>query len=89
MLPSCLTSPDSVVSIEFSPLSTIELTTNWYQLHNGDYKTYPVLFSPDFSKWEYFYPVLKIARFWKSEFASFMGHLVIPVNRQKQSDGKE
>ena len=28
----------SVVSIEFSPLSTIELTTNWYQLHNGDNK---------------------------------------------------
>ena len=27
-----------VVSIEFSPLSTVELTTNWYQLHNGDYK---------------------------------------------------
>ena len=26
-----------VVSIEFSPLSTVELTTNWYQLHNGDY----------------------------------------------------
>ena len=28
----------TVVSIEFSPLSTVELTTNWYQLHNGDYK---------------------------------------------------
>ena len=27
-----------VVSIEFSPLSTVELTTNWYQLHNGDYR---------------------------------------------------
>ena len=27
-----------VVSIEFSPLSTVELTTNWYQLHNGDYE---------------------------------------------------
>ena len=27
-----------VVSIEFSPLSTVELTTKWYQLHNGDYK---------------------------------------------------
>ena len=27
-----------VISIEFSPLSTVELTTNWYQLHNGDYK---------------------------------------------------
>ena len=27
-----------VVSIEFSPLSTVEFTTNWYQLHNGDYK---------------------------------------------------
>ena len=26
-----------VVSIEFSPLNTIELTTNWYQLHNGDH----------------------------------------------------
>ena len=26
-----------VVSIEFSPLGTVELTTNWYQLHNGDY----------------------------------------------------
>ena len=26
-----------VVSIEFSPLSTVELTTNWYHLHNGDY----------------------------------------------------
>ena len=29
---------DNVVSIEFSPLSTVELTTNWYQLHNGDYQ---------------------------------------------------
>ena len=28
----------NVVSIEFSPLSSVELTTNWYQLHNGDYK---------------------------------------------------
>ena len=27
-----------VVSIEFSPLSSVELTTSWYQLHNGDYK---------------------------------------------------
>ena len=27
-----------VISIEFSPLSTVELTTNWYQLHNGDYE---------------------------------------------------
>ena len=27
-----------VVSIEFSPLSKVELTTNWYQLHNGDYQ---------------------------------------------------
>ena len=27
-----------VVSIEFSPLSTVELSTNWYQLHNGDYR---------------------------------------------------
>ena len=27
-----------VVSIEFSPLSTIDLTTNWYQWHNGDYE---------------------------------------------------
>ena len=27
-----------VVSIEFSPLSTVELTTNWYHLHNGDYQ---------------------------------------------------
>ena len=26
-----------VVSIVFSPLCT-ELTTNWYQLHSGDYK---------------------------------------------------
>ena len=26
-----------VVSIEFSPLSTLDLTTNWYQAHNGDY----------------------------------------------------
>ena len=26
-----------VVSIKFSPLSTIDLTTNWYQTHNGDY----------------------------------------------------
>ena len=26
-----------VVSIEFSPLNTIKLTTNWYQLHNGDH----------------------------------------------------
>ena len=26
-----------VVSIEFSPLRTVELTTYWYQLHNGDY----------------------------------------------------
>ena len=23
---------------EFSPLSTVELTTNWYQLLKGDYK---------------------------------------------------
>ena len=29
-----------VVSIEFSPLSTVELTTNWYHLHNGDYQLY-------------------------------------------------
>ena len=29
---------NSVVSIEFSPLSTVELTTNWYHLHNGDYQ---------------------------------------------------
>ena len=28
----------TVVSIEFSPLSKVELTTNWYQLHNGDYE---------------------------------------------------
>ena len=27
-----------VVSIEFSPLSSVELTNSWYQLHNGDYK---------------------------------------------------
>ena len=27
-----------VVSIVFSPVCAIELTTNWYQLHNGDYK---------------------------------------------------
>ena len=27
-----------VVSIEFSPLCTIDLTTNWYQWHNGDYE---------------------------------------------------
>ena len=27
----------NVVSIEFSPFSTVDLTTNWYQLHNGDY----------------------------------------------------
>ena len=27
----------NVVSIEFSPLGTIELTTNGYQLQNGDY----------------------------------------------------
>ena len=27
-----------VVSIEFSPLSSVELTNNWYQLHYGDYK---------------------------------------------------
>ena len=26
-----------VVSIEFSPLCTIELTKNWYQLHNGEH----------------------------------------------------
>ena len=32
-----------VVSIEFSPLSTVELTINWYQLHNGDYKGILVL----------------------------------------------
>ena len=29
---------NGVVSIEFSPLSTVELTTNWYHLHNGDYQ---------------------------------------------------
>ena len=29
---------NTVVSIEFSPLSTVELTTNWYQLNNGDYE---------------------------------------------------
>ena len=28
---------NSVVSIDFSPLGTVELTTNCYQLHNGDY----------------------------------------------------
>ena len=28
----------TVVSIQFSPLSSVELTTSWYQLHNGDYK---------------------------------------------------
>ena len=28
----------TVVSIEFSPLSKVELTTNWYQLHKGDYE---------------------------------------------------
>ena len=28
----------TVVSIEFSPLSTVELTTSWYHLHNGDYQ---------------------------------------------------
>ena len=28
----------TVVSIEFSPLSSVELTNSWYQLHNGDYK---------------------------------------------------
>ena len=28
----------NVVSIEFSPLSSVELITSWYQLHNGDYK---------------------------------------------------
>ena len=33
-----LTAHCTVVSIEFSPLSTVELTTNWYQLHNGDYR---------------------------------------------------
>ena len=27
---------DIVVSIEFSPLSSVELTNSWYQLHNGD-----------------------------------------------------
>ena len=27
----------SVVSIEFSPLCTTELTNNWYRLHNGDH----------------------------------------------------
>ena len=27
--------PIYVVTIEFSPLSTVDLTTNWYQLHNG------------------------------------------------------
>ena len=27
-----------VVSIEFSPLITVDLTTNWYQWHNGDYE---------------------------------------------------
>ena len=27
-----------VVSIEFSPLSTVELNTNWYHLHKGDYQ---------------------------------------------------
>ena len=26
-----------VVSIEFSPLSSVALTNTWYQLHNGDY----------------------------------------------------
>ena len=26
---------DTVVSIVFSPICTVELTTNWYQLHNG------------------------------------------------------
>ena len=26
-----------MVSIEFSPLSSVELTNSWYQLHNGDY----------------------------------------------------
>ena len=26
-----------VVSIEFSPLSSVALTNSWYQLHNGDY----------------------------------------------------
>ena len=31
------TSDRIVVSIEFSPLCTVELTTNWYHLHNGDY----------------------------------------------------
>ena len=36
-----------VVSIEFSPLSTVELTTNWYQLHNGDYQ---VLLEHSFGK---------------------------------------
>ena len=29
---------NSVVSIELSPLSSVELTTSWYQVHNGDYK---------------------------------------------------
>ena len=27
----------NVVSIKFSPLCTIDLANNWYQLHNGDY----------------------------------------------------
>ena len=27
----------NVVSIEFSPLGTVELTTNWYQLLNGEH----------------------------------------------------
>ena len=26
-----------VVSIEFSPLSSVALTNSWYQFHNGDY----------------------------------------------------
>ena len=26
----------NVVNIEFSTLSIVELTTNWYQVHNGD-----------------------------------------------------
>ena len=33
---SITSSFNGVVSIEFCPLGTVELTTNWYQLHNGE-----------------------------------------------------
>ena len=40
-------SDQCVVSIEFSPLSTVELTINQYHLHNGDYKRISVLSDDD------------------------------------------